>query len=177
MYPILMAADILAMRATEVPVGKDQLENIELTRDVASRWNAQFGTPFFPIPEPILGSSSEVPGTNGLKMSKAHGNIVPIFAEADEIRRAVRSIRTSGVSAGVHLPGDDVTLTLLGLVTDEGPEYQEQRERGRCGSCRLRAREGGAHRRDRRGVRALPRGSTRVVASRGRRRGVASGGR
>jgi len=93
-YPMLMAADILLYDANFVPVGKDQLQHIEITRDVASRFNHQMGETFV-IPEPFTHPETTlVPGTNGGKMSKSANNIINIFLDDKALRKQVMSIET-----------------------------------------------------------------------------------
>ena len=79
-YPVLMAADILIVQGERVPVGKDQKQHIEMTRDIAGAFNRQFGEVFV-VPEPVIREEvATLPGTDGRKMSKSYGNVVPIFA-------------------------------------------------------------------------------------------------
>ena len=93
-YPMLMAADILLYDAEFVPVGKDQLQHIEITRDVASRFNNQMGDTFV-LPESYLQEDTKyVPGTNGGKMSKSANNIINIFLDDKKLRKQVMSIET-----------------------------------------------------------------------------------
>jgi len=93
-YPMLMAADILLYDAQFVPVGKDQLQHLEITRDVASRFNHQMGETFV-IPEAIIQKDSMlIPGTNGGKMSKSAHNIINIFLDDKALRKQVMSIET-----------------------------------------------------------------------------------
>lgn len=93
-YPMLMAADILLYDAEFVPVGKDQLQHIEITRDVASRFNHQMGETFV-LPEPFIREDTKlVPGTNGGKMSKSANNIINIFLDDKALRKQVMSIET-----------------------------------------------------------------------------------
>ncbi len=93
-YPMLMAADILLYNANFVPVGKDQLQHIEITRDVASRFNHQMGETFV-IPEAkIEKDTMYVPGTDGQKMSKSRGNIINIFLDDKALRKQIMSIET-----------------------------------------------------------------------------------
>ncbi|HEU4497030.1 MAG TPA: tryptophan--tRNA ligase [Flavobacterium sp.] len=93
-YPMLMAADILLYDAEFVPVGKDQLQHIEIARDVASRFNHQMGDTFV-LPEPYLREETKyVPGTNGGKMSKSANNTINIFLEEKALRKQVMSIET-----------------------------------------------------------------------------------
>ena len=93
-YPMLMAADILLFRADAVPVGQDQKQHVEIARDTAEKFNHLFGHTF-KLPEPIILPQVEtVLGTDGRKMSKSYGNVIPLFAEDKEIRQAVMSIVT-----------------------------------------------------------------------------------
>lgn len=93
-YPMLMAADILLYDAQFVPVGKDQLQHIEITRDVASRFNHQMGETFV-LPESYIQENTMlVPGTNGGKMSKSANNIINIFLDDKALRKQVMSIET-----------------------------------------------------------------------------------
>lgn len=93
-YPMLMAADILLYDAQFVPVGKDQLQHLEITRDVASRFNHQMGETFV-IPEAIIQRDSMlIPGTNGGKMSKSANNIINIFLDDKSLRKQIMSIET-----------------------------------------------------------------------------------
>ncbi len=93
-YPMLMAADILLYDANFVPVGKDQMQHIEITRDVGSRFNHQMGETFV-IPEgKVQEESMLVPGTDGHKMSKSRGNIINIFLDDKALRKQIMSIET-----------------------------------------------------------------------------------
>lgn len=93
-YPVLQAADILIYRAEAVPVGEDQLQHLELTREIARRWNAKYGD-FFPEPQAIVGGTGRILGLDGeAKMSKSLGNTVGILAEPTEIWEQVRTAVT-----------------------------------------------------------------------------------
>jgi tryptophanyl-tRNA synthetase len=93
-YPMLMAADILLYDAHFVPVGKDQMQHIEITRDVASRFNHQMGETFI-IPEGTLQEETMyVPGTDGQKMSKSRGNIIDIFLDDKALRKQIMGIES-----------------------------------------------------------------------------------
>lgn len=92
-YPVLMAADILAYRADTVPVGKDQLPHLELTREIARRFNSIYGQ-VFPEPEAKLTKFQTLPGTDGKKMSKSYGNIITLSADPEEIKEKVKSMYT-----------------------------------------------------------------------------------
>jgi tryptophanyl-tRNA synthetase len=102
-YPLLMAADILIYRSHIVPVGKDQVQHIEMTRDMATYFNLNYRE-VFPLPDYQLGVAPVVPGTDGRKMSKSYGNTIEIFAEGKALRKAVMSIVTD--SATVEQPKD-----------------------------------------------------------------------
>ncbi|MBU6214642.1 tryptophan--tRNA ligase [Patescibacteria group bacterium] len=94
-YPMLMAADILLYDATVVPVGADQKQHIEIARDTAEKFNRVYKDDVFTLPEPyILPEVAVVPGTDGQKMSKSYGNVIPLFASRDDIKKAVMSIVT-----------------------------------------------------------------------------------
>jgi len=94
MYPMLMAADILLYDADVIPVGKDQSQHIEMTRDVASRFHAKLGETFV-IPEADLQEETMlIPGTDGEKMSKSKGNIIDIFLDDKKLRKQIMSIQT-----------------------------------------------------------------------------------
>ena len=93
-YPMLMAADILIYDAEIVPVGKDQLQHLEITRDVASRFNHQMGETFVLPDAKIQEDSMLIPGTNGGKMSKSANNIINIFLDDKALRKQIMSIET-----------------------------------------------------------------------------------
>lgn len=102
-YPILMAADILLYDAEIVPVGKDQLQHIEITRDVASRFHAQMGDETFVLPQAKLQEETMlIPGTDGEKMSKSRNNYIDIFLSEKELKKQVMSIQTD--SKGLEEP-------------------------------------------------------------------------
>ena len=92
-YPVLMAADILAVRSHIVPVGKDQVQHLEMTRDMAGYFNQNYGE-VFPEPKEMHGEAAQVPGTDGRKMSKSYGNTIEIFAEGKPLKAAVMGIKT-----------------------------------------------------------------------------------
>ena len=93
-YPMLMAADILLYDVNYVPVGKDQLQHIEITRDVASRFNHQMGETFVLPEAKVQEETMYVPGTDGQKMSKSRGNIINIFLDDKALRKQIMSIET-----------------------------------------------------------------------------------
>ncbi|MGC4040988.1 MAG: tryptophan--tRNA ligase [Flavobacterium sp.] len=112
-YPMLMAADILLYDAEFVPVGKDQLQHIEITRDVASRFNHQMGETFV-IPEAKIAEETKyIPGTDGQKMSKSRGNLINIFLDDKALRKQVMSIETD--STPLEEPKNSDTCKIFGL--------------------------------------------------------------
>ena len=89
-YPALMAADILLYDSDAVPVGKDQKQHLEVTRDLAGKMNDTFGEGLFKLPEPIISEvTAVVPGLDGQKMSKSYGNTLPIFGEEKALRKLI----------------------------------------------------------------------------------------
>src|SRR6266496_2734617 len=92
-YPVLMAADILIYDSNVVPVGQDQKQHLEITRDIAIKFNEQYGETFI-IPEPqIRAAVAKVPGTDGEKMSKSYGNTIEIFGDEKTVRKKVMAIK------------------------------------------------------------------------------------
>lgn len=112
-YPMLMAADILLYDAEIIPVGKDQLQHLEMTRDVASRFNHQMGETFVLPEAEIQKDTMYVPGTNGGKMSKSQGNIIDIFLDDKKLRKQVMKIKTD--STPMEDPKDPDTCNLFAL--------------------------------------------------------------
>src|SRR5208283_5384059 len=102
-YPVLMAADILIYRSNIVPVGKDQVQHLEMTRDMAVKFNEAVGQRIFPLPDYRLDKASKVPGTDGQKMSKSYGNTIEIFAEGNALKKTVMSIVTDSKPLGSPL--------------------------------------------------------------------------
>lgn len=97
-YPVLMAADILIYDSDEVPVGKDQKQHLEITRDVAQRFNRQYGETLV-VPEPRIEEAvATIPGIDGRKMSKSYNNVLPLFSTEKELRKAVMRIVTDSKS-------------------------------------------------------------------------------
>jgi tryptophanyl-tRNA synthetase len=114
-YPILMAADILIYDSDVVPVGKDQKQHIEMTRDLAVKMNETYGQ-IFKLPAPRIQPATEtVPGIDGQKMSKSYGNNIDIFGDEKEMQKRVMSIVTDSVA--VDEPKDPATSTVLKLYS------------------------------------------------------------
>ncbi|QJD69230.1 tryptophan--tRNA ligase [Xanthomonas campestris pv. badrii] len=101
MYPVLMAADILIFNAHKVPVGRDQIQHIEMARDFAQRFNHVYGHDFFTLPDAVIDEQvSTLPGLDGRKMSKSYGNTIALFAPREELRKLVFSIVTDSRAPG-----------------------------------------------------------------------------
>jgi tryptophanyl-tRNA synthetase len=132
-YPVLMAADILIYDAQVVPVGQDQVQHVEVTRDIAGRFNNVFGD-ILTVPEArLVPELADVPGTDGRKMSKSYGNAIGIFDNEDEVRSAVMGIKTD--SKGIDEPKDPDQCNLFALFklvagTDERREVEERYRTG-----------------------------------------------
>ncbi|MED5580255.1 MAG: tryptophan--tRNA ligase [Nitrospinota bacterium] len=127
-YPILMAADILIHRSNVVPVGEDQIQHIEMTRDIAQSFNNTYEE-IFPLPSFRLDEGAKVPGIDGQKMSKSYGNTIEIFDEGKSLRKKIMSIVTD--STPVEDPKDPETcnvFSLFKLFADDN-EQDSLRER------------------------------------------------
>jgi tryptophanyl-tRNA synthetase len=119
-YPVLMAADILIYDSDLVPVGKDQKQHLEMTRDIAVKFNETFGSErdgqIFKLPEPQIQAATEtVPGIDGQKMSKSYGNTIDIFGDEKEMRKRMMSIVTD--SSPVEAPKDPDRSTIVQLYS------------------------------------------------------------
>ncbi len=112
-YPMLMAADILLYDADVVPVGKDQLQHLEMSRDVANRFNHQMGDTLIPPQAKIQDNTMYVPGTDGEKMSKSKGNIIDIFLPDKKLRKQIMKIKTD--STPLEDPKDPDACNLFAL--------------------------------------------------------------
>jgi tryptophanyl-tRNA synthetase len=112
-YPVLMAADILLYDTNIVPVGKDQKQHVEMTRDIAMKFNNTFGDTFV-IPEPqIQEDVAVVPGTDGQKMSKSYGNTIPLFGSESKIKKAIMGIKTDSKDAGASKDPESCVIYLI----------------------------------------------------------------
>jgi len=111
-YPLLMAADILIYRSHLVPVGRDQEQHLEMTRDIAGAFNAAYGE-IFPLPDAVYNEAAVVPGTDGQKMSKSYGNTIEIFAEGKPLEKAVMGVVTD--STPVDQPKNPDTCNAFAL--------------------------------------------------------------
>ena len=108
-YPLLMASDILTPNATHVPVGKDQQQHLEITRDIAEKFNSKYGK-FFNMPEAVIQNEKTVLGTDGRKMSKSYSNIIPLLSTEKELRKSVMKIVTNSQEPGEKKEWKDNTL-------------------------------------------------------------------
>lgn len=121
-YPVLMAADILLYQSNLVPVGKDQLQHLEVTRDIAAKFNERYGQ-VFTIPEPYIQEQvATVPGTDGQKMSKSHGNTIDVFGDAKTRKKKIMSTVMDSRSPEEPKPDADQN-TAIRLLKLMAPEY------------------------------------------------------
>lgn len=128
-YPMLMAADILLYSPDVVPVGQDQKQHLEITREVARKFNDIYGETFKEPKELILDTVKVVPGTDGQKMSKSYNNTIPLFASDEEIKKAVMSIPTDSKSVEDKKDPDTDKVFALHKLFTSGPEYEELHDR------------------------------------------------
>ena len=125
-YPVLMAADILIVKSDLVPVGKDQKQHLEVTRDIAASFHAVYGDEVFTLPNPlILEDVAVVPGVDGRKMSKSYGNTIDIFGPEKAIRKKIMSIVTDSTPVEAPKPTEDNALyELLKLFAPDEAEKE-----------------------------------------------------
>jgi len=113
-YPVLMAADILIVRSDLVPVGKDQKQHLEVTRDIAASFHATYGREVFTLPEPLIQDEvAVVPGLDGQKMSKSYGNTIDIFGPEKPIRKRIMSLVTDSTPVEDPKPTEGSALYQL----------------------------------------------------------------
>ncbi|MCL7929668.1 tryptophan--tRNA ligase [Halomonas llamarensis] len=115
-YPVLMAADILMFNANKVPVGRDQIQHIEMARDIAGRFNHLYKSQYFTLPEAVVDEKVEVlHGLDGRKMSKSYQNTIPLFVSEKKLQKLVRKIKTNSLEPGE--PKDPDTCTLFQIYS------------------------------------------------------------
>ncbi len=135
-YPLLQAADILIYRANAVPVGEDQLPHLELTREVARRFNHMY-SPVFPEPRALLSRVSLLPGVDNRKMSKSYANDIGIFAEQEELKKKVNAMITDPARIRKNDPGHPEVCVVHKYHSlyspDELAGIEEQCRRGEIG--------------------------------------------
>lgn len=137
-YPILMAADILLYKPYGVPVGEDQRQHIELTRDIAGHFNASVKSDVFPLPEPLISKElSKIVGTDGeRKMSKSLGNIIGMFEDEAVIKKQIMSSYTDPNRLKATDPGKvegNTVFTYHDLLNDDAEEVEDLKQRYRLG--------------------------------------------
>lgn len=154
-YPILMAADILLYKPDGVPVGEDQRQHIELTRDAAQYFNKTYQTDYFPLPEPLIDKNkdiSKVVGTDGVrKMSKSLGNVIGIFDDEETIRKQIMSCYTDPSRIKSTDPGKvegNPVFIFHDLLNDNKDEVQDLKNRyvkGEVGDVEVKEKLFNAH--------------------------------
>ncbi len=136
-YPVLQAADILAYKADAVPVGEDQLPHIELTREIARRYNHHFGN-VFPEPEGLVTKFGRFPGTDGKRMSKSLGNTIALCATEDEIRKSLKTTFTDPDRLKLTDPGNPDICAIYSYYqkfAQDDAELTAQECRGAARGC------------------------------------------
>ena len=129
-YPVLMASDILLYDTDVVPVGKDQKQHIEYARDIAGKFNYQYGDLFKLPTELIMEHVATVPGTDGQKMSNSYNNTIPLFATDEEIQKAVMSIPTDSRRPEEEKNPDDLILYQIHKLFNDSKELRAQYTQG-----------------------------------------------
>ncbi len=135
-YPVLMAADILIYDSNVVPVGQDQKQHVEVTRDIAVKFNEQYGQTFV-IPEPqIRAAVAKVPGLDGEKMSKSYGNTIEIFGDEKALRKKIMGIKMDSRTPAEPKPDaeQNLAIQLLKVIdANVGAEFEEKLRAGGMG--------------------------------------------
>ena len=132
-YPVLMAADILMFGAQKVPVGRDQIQHVEMARDIAQRFNHNFA-PLFTLPEAEVEDHVAVlAGLDGRKMSKSYNNTIPLFLPEKQLRKAINKIKTNLLEPGEPKDPDDSTVFQIWSAfasTEETARMRREFEQG-----------------------------------------------
>ena len=143
-YPVLMAADILLYDANQVPVGKDQKQHLEVTRDLAIKLNQAYGEGTVVVPEPIIREDTAIViGLDGQKMSKSYNNTLPIFGDEKPLKKLVMRIITDSTAVEDPKPTENSTILALYKLFAEEPAYAQMvadHEQGGCGYGDLKKR-------------------------------------
>ena len=135
-YPVLQAADILLFRAELVPVGEDQLQHLELAREIARRFNARFGETFFPEPQPMLTGATRIVGLDGqAKMSKSLGNTIGVLEDAESIWQKLRPAMTDPARKTKKDPGNPEVCNIYSLHQHFSPPETVQEVAANCRSA------------------------------------------
>jgi len=127
-YPILMAADILIFNAHQVPVGRDQIQHVEMARDIAQRFNHHYGETFT-LPEAVVDDHVAVlQGLDGRKMSKSYGNTIPLFGSSKQLQKAINKIKTNLLEPGEPKDPDDSTVFQVWCAFADEAEREQMRQ-------------------------------------------------
>jgi tryptophanyl-tRNA synthetase len=118
-YPILMSSDILIFNAELIPVGSDQKQHIEMTRDIANKFNLTYGS-FFNLPEPLIDeTTSYLPGLDGNKMSKSYSNYIDLFSQEKKLQKQINQIKTDSLEPGEKKPKDSTLYEYFKCFTND----------------------------------------------------------
>jgi tryptophanyl-tRNA synthetase len=127
-YPILMAADILIFNAHQVPVGRDQIQHVEMARDIAQRFNHHYGE-IFTLPEAVIDDHVAVlQGLDGRKMSKSYGNTIPLFGTPKQLQKSINKVKTNLLEPGEPKDADDSTVFQLWCAFADETERARMRQ-------------------------------------------------
>jgi tryptophanyl-tRNA synthetase len=127
-YPVLMAADILMFNAEKIPVGRDQIQHVEMARDIAQRFNHNFAD-VFTLPEAVVGDDVAVlRGLDGRKMSKSYNNTIPLFQSPKQLRKSINKIKTNLLEPGEPKDPDDSTVFQIWAAFASQSETQRMRD-------------------------------------------------
>ena len=127
-YPVLMAADILIFNAHDVPVGRDQIQHVEMARDIAQRFNHNFRT-VFTLPQAVVDDNVAVlQGLDGRKMSKSYGNTIPLFDTPKKLQKAINKIKTNLLEPGEPKDPDDSTVFQVWAAFANESQRQQMRD-------------------------------------------------
>ena len=136
-YPVLMAADILMFKAHKVPVGKDQIQHIEMARDIAQRFNHHYGE-YFVLPEAEVDQTTSVlAGLDGRKMSKSYNNTIPLFAPEKQFRKLIMRIKTNSQEPGEPKEAEGNTLFEIYRAFASPEQIEDVRRQYSEGICLL----------------------------------------
>lgn len=128
-YPVLMAADILMFKANKVPVGKDQIQHIEMARDMAQRFNHHYGEHFVLPEAQVDGSTAVLSGLDGRKMSKSYNNTIPLFVPEKQFRKLIMKIKTNSLEPGEPKDPEGNTLFEIFSAFANNEEISDMRRR------------------------------------------------
>lgn len=128
-YPVLMAADILIYDSDVVPVGRDQMQHVEMARDMATRFNQAYGGDYLKLPETIVKEEVQtIPGVDGRKMSKSYGNVIQPLLAPKKLRKQIMTIETGSTPMTEPMPTDDCTVIALYSLFASPDEVAQMRQ-------------------------------------------------